>query len=189
MKTKCPVIFNGTGVAEAVLQTPPSLINSFINWLSESSFSSKSSRHCLSQTVRGSGLNFWQNVQPLPHVTCYMSCVPCPVPSSFTSFTVSEFSWKTMFCILSIKYLAGENVSELGVVSGCTCVLCCLLIPGSPRLTSGTKGCPQGFRLTQMQHLQKPCGLSELAAELFSLLKASVDYCQPRRKTKNKVLT
>ena len=48
------IVFNRPGVAGAVLQTP----SSFIEW----SFSSKSSKQFLSQTVRARELTFWENV-------------------------------------------------------------------------------------------------------------------------------
>ena len=47
-----PHLVNRPSVARGVLQSPPLLINQ----LSCSSFCSKSSRHCLSQTVRASEL-------------------------------------------------------------------------------------------------------------------------------------
>ena len=69
---------NRPGVAGAVLQTPSTFINS--------SCSSQSSKHCLSQTVKARELKFWENVHPPPfvkchmsHVTCHMSCVRCHV--------------------------------------------------------------------------------------------------------------
>ena len=40
-------------------------------------FSSQSSKHCFSQTVRAKELTFWDNVHPPPCVTCHMSCVKC----------------------------------------------------------------------------------------------------------------
>ena len=51
-----------------------------IHWLIGSSFSSESSRHCLSKTVRAGELKFWENVYPptmchMSRVTCHMSCV------------------------------------------------------------------------------------------------------------------
>ena len=57
-------IFNRPGVARAVLQTPLWLIIS----VSESAFSSKSSKYHKSQTVRARDLKFWENVQ------CYQKC-------------------------------------------------------------------------------------------------------------------
>ena len=64
-------LFNRPGVAGAVLQTPPLLINSLIM----SSFCSESSRHCLSQTVKARELNFWGNVDLPPCVICHVSHV------------------------------------------------------------------------------------------------------------------
>ena len=49
------------------------LIHWFIMW----SFRLESSRHCLSQTVRARELKLWENVNPLPCVTCHMSHVIC----------------------------------------------------------------------------------------------------------------
>ena len=58
-------LFKRPGVAGAVLQSPPLLINSFGRW----SFLSESSRHCRCQTVRAGELQFWENVNPSPFVT------------------------------------------------------------------------------------------------------------------------
>ena len=65
-------IINRSGVAKSVLQTPPSLIHSFIHW----SFSSKSSQHHKSQTVRAKDLTQCS----LP-VMFHVSCVICHVLS------------------------------------------------------------------------------------------------------------
>ena len=43
------------------------------------SFSSKSSMHHNSQTVRARELKFWENVHPTPCVMCHVSCVMCHV--------------------------------------------------------------------------------------------------------------
>ena len=40
-------------------------------------FSSKSSKHYKSQTVKARELNFWENVYPIKHFTCHMSSVTC----------------------------------------------------------------------------------------------------------------
>ena len=69
------VVFNRPGVAGAILQTPPSLIN----YLIESPFSPKPSKHHYTQTMRDRELTFWENIIPLPCVTCKMSCVTCQV--------------------------------------------------------------------------------------------------------------
>ena len=66
-------LINRPGVARAVLQTTFSLIN----WLSHSSFSSRSSKHYNSQTVRARELKFWENIHPTPCVMCHVSCVMC----------------------------------------------------------------------------------------------------------------
>ena len=54
-----------------------SFIQSFIDWLIESSFCSESLKHCLSQTVRAGKLNSWENVHPPLCVTCPMSFDMC----------------------------------------------------------------------------------------------------------------
>ena len=55
-----------------------------INQLSRSSFSSKSSEHLKSQSIRARDLNFWHNFHHLScvmchvsHVMCHMLCVTC----------------------------------------------------------------------------------------------------------------
>ena len=65
--------FNGpTGFC---LQTPASLIHSLINWVRDSSFSSISSNHFLTQSVRGRELKLGENVNPPSHDTCHVSRV------------------------------------------------------------------------------------------------------------------
>ena len=61
------------GVAGTVLQTFLWLID----WLTNSSFSSKSSRHLHSKTVWARDLKCWENVHLPPHVTCHVSHVMC----------------------------------------------------------------------------------------------------------------
>ena len=76
------VFFNRPGVAGALLQTPPSLINSVIQWW----FVEIYSKWYNSQTIRAKELKFGVNVH-LPkcvachvsHVTCHVSCVTCHV--------------------------------------------------------------------------------------------------------------
>ena len=87
------MLINRTGVAGAVLQSPPSLIHWFNDSLSQRSFSSKSSEHHKSQTIRARDLKCWHNVYHLSCVTlwhlppvasdvspitCHLSWVPCP---------------------------------------------------------------------------------------------------------------
>ena len=67
-------LFNRPGVTGAVLQTPLSLIISFI----ESYFSSKSSEYHKLQTIRARELQFERMLTP-QHVTCHMSHAPCYV--------------------------------------------------------------------------------------------------------------
>ena len=69
------IVFTRSGVAGAVLQTAPWFIHLFSWWF----FSSQSSRHRKSQTVRARELTYWENVQPhhASHVTCHMSGVKC----------------------------------------------------------------------------------------------------------------
>ena len=50
-------------------------INSFIHWVTESSFFSKTSKYHKSQTVRARDMNFWDNVHHPLFVMCHMSCV------------------------------------------------------------------------------------------------------------------
>ena len=76
------MFFNRPGVAGAVLQTPFWLIHSLTN----SSFSSKYSRHLHSQTVWARDLEFWENVHlpwcvtcHISHVTGHMLCFTCCV--------------------------------------------------------------------------------------------------------------
>ena len=47
--------------------------------MSQSAFSSQSSRYHKSQTIRARELKFWENVHPPQHVTCHVSRVTCHV--------------------------------------------------------------------------------------------------------------
>ena len=67
------ICFNRPGVTRDVLQTPSSLINSF----NESSFSSHSSKHHYSQTIRAMDLDFLANIHRPMCVMCHMSRVTC----------------------------------------------------------------------------------------------------------------
>ena len=77
------IFFNIPGVAWAVLQTPLSMIHT----LSNSSFSSKSSKYVHLQTVWARDQKFWENVH-FP-VTCNVSCVTCHM--SPIKYRVSQF--------------------------------------------------------------------------------------------------
>ena len=75
-------IFYRPGVAGAVLHT--ALL--FIHSVSQSAFSSKSSKYHKSQTVRAKELKFLENVHPPQHVTCQMAHVKCHVIFLFFLF-------------------------------------------------------------------------------------------------------
>ena len=47
------------------------------DWLSHWCFSSKSSKHHKSQTIRARELKFWHNVQHLSHIACHVSLFMC----------------------------------------------------------------------------------------------------------------
>ena len=81
-KILCLVIVNRPGVAGAVLKTPLSLINSFSQSVSQSAFSSESSKYHKSQTVRARELKFLENVHPPLHVTWGL-------PQLFSTVTVT----------------------------------------------------------------------------------------------------
>ena len=70
-------IFNRPGVAGAVLLTALSFIHNFIHSLTQSSFTSRSSKHHKSQTGRARKLTIWDNVHP--STMCHMSGVTCQV--------------------------------------------------------------------------------------------------------------
>ena len=77
---------NRPGVAGALLQTPPSLINSVTHWC----YSFRSSEHHKSQTAIARELTFWENVHTRPcvmrhvaHITCEMSPVMCHLSPYF----------------------------------------------------------------------------------------------------------
>ena len=68
-------IFNRPGVAGAVLETPPSLIDR----VSKQSFSSKSSKHHKFQTITARHLKCLHKVHHQSCVMCHMSCITCHV--------------------------------------------------------------------------------------------------------------
>ena len=77
------------------LQTPPSLID----LVSESSFSSKPSKHHYNQTVRARELKFWENVHQKSHVRCHVSSVTCQVsPVTYIFFFYFFFPTKWKVC-------------------------------------------------------------------------------------------
>ena len=71
-------MINRPGVALAVSQSPPSLLNSVSDPLVK--ISSKNSQ---SQTRRARDLKFFENVHPTIRVMCHMSCVTCPLSHEF----------------------------------------------------------------------------------------------------------
>ena len=82
------VLFNRSGVAGAVLQSPPSIIK-IINWLIEwlsNLLVQIYSNHCQSQIGGARELTFWEHVHctlcvicHVSHVTCQFLCVNCHV--------------------------------------------------------------------------------------------------------------
>ena len=65
------------------------VIHPFSEGVSESAFSSKSSKYHKSQTVGARELKYLENVQPPHHVTCHMSHVTCQIfLSSFFNMLV-----------------------------------------------------------------------------------------------------
>ena len=77
--SKLGQVFNRSGIAGADLQTPLSLIHLFISWFIQWSYSSRSLKYHISQTIRANELKIWKNVHPPQHVTCQLSCVTCQV--------------------------------------------------------------------------------------------------------------
>ena len=70
--TKQYTDINRPDVAGAVLQSPLSLIDSFIDSSIQKSVSSKPPKHHYTQKIRVRELRFWKNVHPQPCVTCHM---------------------------------------------------------------------------------------------------------------------
>ena len=67
---------------------PPSIWNCV---LSESAFSSKSSEHLHSQTLRARELTFWEKFHLNPPVTCYVSHVMCHMSCVTCHFFIYVF--------------------------------------------------------------------------------------------------
>ena len=86
-------MFNRPGVAGAVIKTPPSLIDS----VSQSSFSSKYSKHQNSQTVKARDRKLWHNVN---YLLCVL-CVKCHFRVSHVTCLMSHF----IFSFLYIFYI------------------------------------------------------------------------------------
>ena len=92
LTTGQPHLVNRPGVAGAVLQSPPLLIDSLTDWLSDP-LVQISSNHCQSQTgkerteiLRECSSHTMCNVS---YVTCHLPCVPChvsPVTCNFFFF-------------------------------------------------------------------------------------------------------
>ena len=105
----CGCVFNRPGVAGAVLQSPPLLINSLTDSLTDP-LVQISSKHCQSQTRRARELKFVENVHPTLCVMCHVS----PVTSHLSLVTchlwhVKKKRRKVFF--LSLKKL--DKVVEL----------------------------------------------------------------------------
>ena len=81
-------IINRPGVAGAVLKTPLSLIDWFLN----PPFSSKYSKYHTSQTIRARDLQFWDNLHQPLCVTCHMLHVTCHVKCHVLCVTQHHYS-------------------------------------------------------------------------------------------------
>ena len=85
-------------------------VSSMLQLLQYWLFSSKSSRHCLSQTVRALKLNFWENVQPPPFFTCRMSYVMCQVSRVRCHMSDVNFFFVFKFVYKVVKIVDGGSV-------------------------------------------------------------------------------
>ena len=92
------------GVAGAVLQTPLPFIKSLSQYLTDLSFSSKSSKLLPSQTIRAKELMLWENVHhpilvtcQVSHVTCHMSGVTVTFYSRRKRWSLSEMGLFSMW--------------------------------------------------------------------------------------------
>ena len=108
------VVFNRLGVAWAVLQSPPSLINSIIHSFIHP-FVKIYSKHSQSQTGRARELKFWENVHPticvmclVSYLTCYGSHVMCHL--SYVTCYMSNF----FFTFFLIKKKSQKNHKKMG---------------------------------------------------------------------------
>ena len=104
----CVTPFYRPCVVWAFLQTPLSLIDSLIHQVSQSSFSTKSSKH--SQTVRARDLKCEDNVHHISLVKCHMSHVQCHV--SCVIFFVKK---KCLNIFLKIHIRQSAEASRWGV--------------------------------------------------------------------------
>ena len=66
-----------------------------IKWVTESSFSSKPSKHHYTQAVKARELKFWENVHPPPCVTCQVSSVRCHMSGVIYQVSGVIFWWQS----------------------------------------------------------------------------------------------
>ena len=87
---------------------------SLTDWLTESSFWSKSSRHCLSQTVRAGQLKFQRMFTPnhVSHVTSHMSGLTCQV-SRVKCWSVEFKIIESKDCLIQYFWITGLLNSQL----------------------------------------------------------------------------
>ena len=92
-----------------------------INWLSQSSFSSKSSKHHKSQTIRAGDLKFWHNVHHLSHVMFHVPCVIChvsPVTCHVSQVTCTKTKTNIIYIFCFFFYKLVELVVGRLVING-----------------------------------------------------------------------
>ena len=74
-----------------------------VGWLVGHPFFKISSEHCLSQTVKARELKLWEDIHPLPCVTCHMSYVTCQVSLNFPNVFNDSFDFFYLTNLLSIN--------------------------------------------------------------------------------------
>ena len=78
--------------------------------MSQTSFSSQSSKHHNSQTVRARDLKFWENVHPILCIICHMSLVTChlsPVTYHIFIYLLLLFFIVTYFLYIFLLFVEG----------------------------------------------------------------------------------
>ena len=92
---------NRPGVAGAVLQSPPLLTDSFIDW----SFSPLIFETLSIKTESARKLNFWENVHPTLSVMCYVSPVTCHMSPVTCHLSYITCHLSTVICPIFFFFL------------------------------------------------------------------------------------
>ena len=103
----------------------PSPGSFMVNWVSDKSFSSRSSKHHKSHAIRAAELKFWENVHPTPCITFHVSSVTCHMLHLFfflflfskkehwKKFVTCTELFKNNFVLLSLIFTISLSITKL----------------------------------------------------------------------------